>query len=139
MDDLGLSAVKTFKFPLVAEKPVTSLPTVEFSYFDPNAEKYVTVKSAPIHIEIEGEQLPGMAASPSLPGASSVPETKPPPTLDVLDIRTRSPVPGSFLPLVAQPVFWIGQTIPASVLLLLGIGLWVRNARIAGKTQRIEP
>ncbi len=64
MDDLGLSAVKIFNFPLVAEKPVTSLPTVEFSYFDPNAEKYVTVKSAPIHIEIEGEQLPGMAASP---------------------------------------------------------------------------
>jgi len=138
MDDLGLSAVKTFNFPLVAEKPVTSLPIVEFSYFDPNAEKYVTVKSAPINIEIEGEKVPGMAASPALPGASPVPETKPPPTLDVLDIRTRLPAPASFLPLVEQPVFWLGQMIPASVLLLLGIGLWVRNARIASKTQRIQ-
>ena len=73
LDDLGLSAVKTFNFPLVAEKQVNSLPTVEFSYFDPNAEKYVTLKSSPINIEIEGEQLPDMAASPALPSASPVP------------------------------------------------------------------
>src|SRR6202011_5222793 len=109
MDDLGLSAVKTFSFPLVAEKAMTSLPTVEFSYFDPNAEKYVTLKSSPIKIEIEGEQLPNMAASPALPNASPVPEIKPPPTLDVLDIRTGLPAPASFLPLVKQPAFWIGQ------------------------------
>src|SRR6202047_666759 len=31
LDDLGLSAVKTFNYPLVAEKPATSLPLVEFS------------------------------------------------------------------------------------------------------------
>ncbi|MEY2614989.1 MAG: hypothetical protein QOH78_762, partial [Verrucomicrobiota bacterium] len=88
MDDLGLSAVKTFSFPLVAEKAMTSLPTIEFSYFDPNAEKYVTLKSSPIKIEIEGEQLPNMAASPALSNASPVPEAKPLPPLDVLDIRT---------------------------------------------------
>jgi hypothetical protein len=136
MDDLGLSAVKTFSFPLVAEKAMTSLPTVEFSYFDPNAEKYVTLKSSPIKIEIEGEQLPNMAASPALPNASPVPEAKPLPTLDVLDIRTGLPAPASFLPLVKQPAFWIGQTIPAGALLLFGLGLWVRNARMTSRPHR---
>jgi hypothetical protein len=137
LDDLGLSAVKTFNFPLVAAKPVNGLPTVEFSYFDPNAEKYVTLRSLPINIEIEGDRLPEMAASPAPPGASPAPQIKPPPMLDVLDIRTRSPVPASFLPLVEQPAFWIGQTIPASALLLLGLGLWVRYARIASQPNRI--
>ena len=101
LDDLGLSAVKTFTFPLVPAKPVDSLPTVEFSYFDPNAEKYVTLKSSPINIEIEGEQLPDLAASPGPQGASPAPQANPPPTLDVLDIRTDLPAPASFLPLVA--------------------------------------
>jgi hypothetical protein len=136
MDDLGLSAVKTFSFPLVAEKAMTSLPTIEFSYFDPNAEKYVTLKSSPIKIEIEGEQLPNMAASPALPNASPVPEIKPPPTLDVLDIRTGLPAPASFLPLVQQPAFWIGQAIPAGALLLFWLGLWVRNARVTSRPYR---
>src|SRR5277367_2870338 len=50
LDDLGLSAVKTFNFPLIAAKQVKNLPLVEFSYFDPNAEKYVTLKSSPLNI-----------------------------------------------------------------------------------------
>jgi hypothetical protein len=137
LDDLGLSAIKTFDFPLVAAKPVNSLPTVEFSYFDPNAEKYITLKPSPINIEIEGDQLPETAGSPATPGPSPAPQIKPPPTLDVLDIRTRLPAQASFLPLVEQPAFWIAQTIPASALLLLGFGLWVRNARIASQPHRI--
>ena len=137
LDDLGLSAVKTFNFPLVAAKQLNRLPTVEFSYFDPNAEKYVTLKSSPINIEIEGDQLPVMAASPAASGSSPAPKTKAPPTPDVLDIRTRLPVPASFLPLVEQSSFWIGQAIPASGLLLLGLGLLVRNARIATQPHRL--
>jgi hypothetical protein len=137
LDDLGLSAVKTFNFPLVAAKKLNSLPTVEFSYFDPNAEKYVTLKSSPINIEIEGDQLPAMAASPATSGSAPAPKTKLPPTPDVLDIRTRSPAPASFLPLVEQPSFWVGQAIPASGLMLLGLGLLVRNARIATQPYRV--
>ncbi len=137
LDDLGLSAVKTFKFPLVAAKTVHTLPAIEFSYFDPNAEKYVTLKSAPINVAIEGEQLSDLTATPPATGASPAPQSKPSPTLDVLDIRTGSPVTASFLPLVERPGFWIGQSIPAGALLLLGLGLWVRNTRIAGQPHRL--
>jgi hypothetical protein len=136
LDDLGLNAVKTFNYPLVAEKPATNLPTVEFSYFDPNAEKYVTIKSAPISIEVDGERLPDLSASPITPGASPAPQVRPQPIPDVLDIQTRRPSPASFLPLVAQPGFWIGQAIPAGSLLLLGLGLWLRNVRNASLPSR---
>jgi hypothetical protein len=136
LDDLGLSAVKTFSFPLIAAKQVHGLPTVEFSYFDPNAEKYVTLKSSPINIEIEGEQLSDMTPSPVMTGTSPSAQIKPPPTLDVLDIRTHLPTPASFLFLTENPAFWLGQTIPAGALLLLGLGIWVRNARIASQPNR---
>jgi BatD DUF11 like domain len=137
LDDIGLSAVKTFSFTLVAAKRVNSLPTAEFSYFDPNSERYVTLKSSPINIEIEGDQLPNTATAGASAGVSATPQIKQPPVLDVLDIRTRSPATASFLPLTEQPVFWIVQAIPASALLLLGLGLCIRNARIANEPQRI--
>jgi hypothetical protein len=57
--------------------------------------------------------------------------------LDILDIRTQLPAPASFLPLVEQRAFWIGQAIPASALLLFGLGLCIRSARNAGQPQRI--
>jgi len=136
LDDLGLSAVKTFNYPLVAEKPATNLPTIEFSYFNPNAEKYVTLKSAPIAIEVDGERLPDLSASPVTTGASPAPQIRPQSIPDVLDIQTRRPLPASFLPLVAQPIFWISQAIPAGSLLLLGFGLWFRNVRNASLPHR---
>jgi hypothetical protein len=135
-DDLGLSAVKTFTYPLVAEKPVSNLPIVEFSYFDPNAEKYVTLKSSPLNIQVDGERLPDLSVPPVTLRATRAPQTKLQPIPDVLDIQTRPPTPASFLPLVAQPTFWIGQSIPAGGFLLLGFGFWFRNARIASLPHR---
>jgi len=136
LDDLGLSAVKTFSYPLVAEKPVSNLPIVEFSYFDPNAEKYVTLKSSPLNIEVDGERLPDVSVPPVALGSPRAPQAKAQPIPDVLDIQTRPPTSASFLPLVAQPAFWIGQAIPAGGFLLLGVGLWFRNARIASLPHR---
>jgi BatD DUF11 like domain len=136
LDDLGLSAIKTFNYPLVAEKPVTNLPAIEFSYFDPNAEKYVTLKSAAITVEVDGEQLPDMSAPPVTSGASPAPQIKPQSIPDVLDIETHRPSQASFLPLAAQPIFWIAQAIPAGFLLLLGFGLWIRNVRNANLPRR---
>ena len=136
LDELGLSAVKIFNFPLVASKPLNNLPTVQFSYFDPNAEKYVTLKSSPTNIEIEGDRLPDAAGSPAMPDLSPASKSTPPPTLDVLDIRTSLPAPGTFISLIKQPAFWTVQAIPAGALLLLTIGLWIRNATIASQPRR---
>jgi hypothetical protein len=135
-DDLGLSAVKTFSYPLVAEKPAKNVPAVEFSYFDPNAEKYVTLRAAPISIEVDGERLPDLSAAQATPGAAPAPQIKPQPIPDVLDIQTRRSSPASFLPSVAQPNFWIGQAVPGGLLLLLGVGLWLRKVRSASLPRR---
>ena len=138
LDDLGLSAVKTFNFPLVAAKTVAALPTVEFSYFDPNAEKYVTLKSSPINIEIEGEQLPDLTASPRQRVASSCSGSPSRLRRWTCSISGRVPrLQLRFFRWSSNQAFWIGQAIPAGALLLLGLGLWVRNARIAGQPHRM--
>lgn len=60
-DALGLKGEKIFEQPLIASKPGTqNLPGLAFSYFDPNAHRYETVRSEPLNVAI----------SPSLADAS---------------------------------------------------------------------
>jgi hypothetical protein len=136
LDDLGLSASKTFSYPLVPEKPVTALPIARFSYFNPNSEKYVTLNSSPVSIEVQGDLIPKV----SIPGPTAAPsaaaQTKPPATPDVLDIQVRAPTPATFTPLIEQRGFWLAQAIPACALLAFGLGLCLRNARIASQPLR---
>lgn len=52
-DALGLKGEKIFEQPLIASKPGTqSLPGLAFSYFDPSAHRYETVRSAPLNVTI---------------------------------------------------------------------------------------
>ena len=136
MDELGLNATKTFSFPLVAERPLTTLPIARFTFFNPDSEKYVVLKSSPISIEVQGDLIlkapvPGPTAAPSGPNQAKT-TTVP----DVLDIQVKMPLPATFTPLIEQRRFWIAQAIPACALLVLGFGLWWRNARIAGRPLR---
>ena len=135
-DDLGLNAAKTFSYPLVPEKPVTVLPAVRFCYFNPNSEKYVTLNSLPGSIEVQGEQVPkGPIPTPAAaPSVTSQKKLLPAP--DVLDIEIRPPVAATFAPLIKQRIFWIAQAAPACALLALGLGFWLRNARIASRPLR---
>jgi hypothetical protein len=136
LDDIGLSATKIFSYPLVPEKPVSTLPIARFSYFNPNSGKYVTVNSAPVSIEVQGDLAPKVSI-PSPTAAPAAPANAKPPSLpDVLDIQVRPPIPATFLPLIEQPIFWISQAIPACALLALGFGLWLKKVRIASQPLR---
>jgi hypothetical protein len=136
LDDLGLSATKTFSYPLVAEKPVTTTPIARFSYFNPTSEKYVTLSTSPIGVEVRGDLIPKVSI-PTPAGAPSIStQMKPAAIPDVLDIQVRAPVPATFIPLTGQPIFWIAQAIPACGLLAFGFGLWLRKARIATQPLR---
>jgi len=137
MDEVGLNATKTFSFPLVADRPVTSLPIARFTFFDPDSEKYVVLKSSPISIEVQGDlipkaPIPGPTAAPSAPAQAKAPAVP-----DVLDIEVKMPIPATFTPLMEQRRFWIAQLIPACALLALGFGLWWRNARMASQPLRV--
>jgi hypothetical protein len=136
LDELGLSGTKRFDYTLVATKSVKSLPDVEFSYFDPETEKFVTLKPPSNSIEIAGDQLPGIAAAPAGQGGSSSQLPKPQ-TPDVLDIRLHAPIQASFVPLIRRREFWIAQAIPAIALVLLGTFFAINKAVIANQPQRM--
>ena len=56
-DPIGLSGMKTFEQPVIASKPgVQTLPGLSFSYFDPNARKYETARTAPLSVTISPSQ-----------------------------------------------------------------------------------
>lgn len=132
LDDVGLSAVKTFHYSLVPEKPGIQTPNVQFSYFDPRQEKYVTLNSPIPKISVEGEALPQTAGPPDAvasesPRSTTLPRSAP---FDVLDIHPNKGNSAQFLPLVAQTGFWVAQIVPLGVLALLGFGIWFSETRV---------
>jgi BatD DUF11 like domain len=135
LDEIGLSGTKQYSYVLIAAKPVNMLPIVEFSYFNPTTEKFVTLKSTPTSIQIDGPPLPDIVATPGAQGGTPVQKSRPGSAPDVLDIRVDPPVHASFVPLIRQRGFWIEQAIPAIALLLLGSAAGVRRAVIAHKPQ----
>jgi hypothetical protein len=65
LDEVGLSAEKTFRYVLIPQAPVTRTPAVAFSYFDPTTEKYVTLKADPRLVSVGGNSMLSQAPSPS--------------------------------------------------------------------------
>ncbi|MBV8813470.1 MAG: protein BatD [Verrucomicrobia bacterium] len=65
LDEVGLSAEKTFRYVLIPQAPVTRTPGVSFSYFDPTTEKYVTLKADPRPVSVGGNSMLSQAPSPS--------------------------------------------------------------------------
>lgn len=143
-DDVGISGTKTFEMVLSPNEKKQAVPPLAFSYFDPVKEQYMTLRSEPIAVQVQGNALPSVAPSavaaasaqprPGGPGSATPATTKP---QDILYQLTDFSRAQSFTPLYAQPVFWIGQSIP--LLALLGLGGWkVRQAKIDNReAQRI--
>lgn len=137
LDDIGMNALKTFTYAIVPVDKVSNAPVAEFSYFDPEKEKYVTVHASPLPVEVEGRpipQVPPPGPGPT-PDVQGTPAATPP--LEVLDIRTINSGAASFAPLIRQPVFWVAQAIPGGAFLLFGLGLWFRNFQAS--TSPIRP
>jgi oxygen tolerance protein BatD len=137
LDEIGLSGVRRYDYTIIATKPVKTLPEVEFSFFNPTTEKFVTLKSPPTSMEIDGDQLPPVATAPINQGGPSSQRAKAARTPDVLEIRLPFPSRASFLPLVRQREFWIVQAIPAAALLLLGILFAIKKRIVANQPQRM--
>ncbi len=135
-DEVGISGTKTFETVLSPNEKKQSLPGMEFAYFDPVKEQYVTVRSDPIAITVQGGAV--AAASPvAVPPASSrtsgTAAAKP---HDILYQLTERPkVAQSFTPLYARPTFWSAQLIPLFALLGL-IGWKFRQSRIGNREAR---
>ena len=122
-DDLGMSGTKTFEMAVVPEEQKTQMPAFQFSYFDPEAEKYVTLASVPAPLKVDGVKAATAATpAPKTPDAAPVPKTEPaaPPTAtDILGPLDAAGPRKSFTPLYERREFRLAQIVPGIVLLLL--------------------
>jgi hypothetical protein len=138
-DEVGITGTKTFETVLSPNEKKQAVPVLAFSYFDPVKEQYVTERSEPIAISVQGGAAaanvaaaqPGSPASAKAPaGKSPAPATKPQDILYQLTERPRSAE--SFAPIYTRRFFWSAQLIP--LLALLGFVLWkVRKAKISNR------
>ena len=123
-DELSTSGTKTFDMAVVPEEKKTQMPQVRFSYFDSDAEKYVTLTSEPMPLSVEGGAPPPVPApvakvnpepEPAMPPASAKEEVK-----DIVGLKYE---PGklrdSFEPMYRSRAFWIAQGVP--LLALIGL------------------
>src|SRR6266542_2825668 len=136
-DEVGISGTKTFETVLSPNEKKQSLPLLAFSYFDPVKEQYVTVRSEPIAISVQGAAAaPNVAATQ--PGSSPpATATRPAPATqstakpqDILYQLTERPrAAESFAPFYTRRFFWGAQLIP--LLALIGLVVWkIRRAKI---------
>src|SRR5438309_2451047 len=140
-DEVGISGTKTFETVLSPNEKKQSLPLLAFSYFDPVKEQYVTVRSEPIAISVQG----GAAVSQNVAASQPVPApTGSPPTAavaaskpqDILyQLTDRGRTTESFAPIYVRPVFWVAQSIP--LLGLLSFLVWkIRRTKINNREAR---
>src|SRR4029077_11262348 len=62
-DEVGISGAKTFETVISPNEKKQALPPLDFSYFDPVKEKYVTLRSDAMPISVEGGAAPAVVAS----------------------------------------------------------------------------
>ena len=125
----GIEGMKTFELPVTPTVAKTTMPVFAFSYFDPETEKYVTLKSAPAPLTVEG--VPVIAAPTPAPASAQDPVTpkdgpKTPAAQDILanlpDIGKAS---AAFGPSISPAVFF--SILVAPVPLAFGFVAWRRR------------
>ena len=117
-DDVGISGTKTFETVLSPNERKDKIPVQLFTYFDPLKEQYVTLRSEPIPVRVEGGTAPA-AVAPASPVAAARPATAAAPKQqDILHQLTNLPAtPQSFVPPYLRRPFWLAQILPLLVLL----------------------
>src|SRR6266478_391557 len=136
-DEVGISGTKTFETVLSPNEKKQAVPVLAFSYFDPVKEQYVTVRSEPIAISVQGgaaapQNTPATQPGSPTPATAAVRPAAPVTTKpqDILyQLTDRGRAMESFAPIYTRRFFWGAQLIP--LLALLGFVVWkVRKAKI---------
>lgn len=112
-DELGIEGSKAFEQMIIPQKPTTQLPLIEFSYFDPDGEEYITLKPNEIPLSVTGDPI-----TPKEDEAPAVAPDEKKTQTGLLPLIVEFPKDGYDSRAVFQrPVFWVAQTIPAALLL----------------------
>jgi hypothetical protein len=126
-DDIGISGTKKFETVLSANERKDKIPAQLFTYFDPAKEQYVTLRTEPIPVRVEGGAAPSPTSAPATsqapaPAAAS-PAPRPAAQQEILHQLTELPAETqSFTPLFLRQSFWLAQLIP--LMALLGFVGW---------------
>jgi hypothetical protein len=144
-DDVGISGAKTFETVLSPNERKDKIPAQLFTYFDSLKEQYVTLRSDPIPVRVEGGSAPApapVAAGPAAAATAPAPAASPtaaPKQQDILHQLTDLPAaPQSFTPLFARRSFWLVQLFPLLVLVAYA-GWKIRRAHLDNReAQRRE-
>jgi hypothetical protein len=133
-DDVGISGQKTFETVISPNEKKTTLPSLVFAYFDAAKEQYITLRSDPEPIQVQGGSAPVAAASPVGAAPSTAPVLSPPtaatpPPRDILYQLTERPERSqTFTSLYVQRPFWAAQLVPLLGLITL-VGWKIRKTR----------
>jgi hypothetical protein len=132
-DDVGISGEKTFETVLTPNESKSAVPPQIFTFFDPVKEKYVSLRSDPIPVQVEGGVVPGKSAIAAPPIAQS---STPKPAAKSEDILYQiTDWPGTtqlFTPIHMRPNFWLAQIVP--FIALLGFVGWkLRQAKLSDR------
>lgn len=115
-DPLGIQGSKTFEEVIVPQSAeISELPPISFSFFDPERKSYQTLTEPATKLVVRPS---GVAPAPTIATANrgQVQEI-PPPTQDIVPIKTRLGTLGQTGPvLVQQPWFLALQSVPVLAL-----------------------
>jgi hypothetical protein len=133
----GTEGVKTFDLPVTPTAKKTAMPVFAFSFFDPEAAKYVTLKSAAAPLNVEGEPLAAVRPAPAEVSRPEPPKTEPKPPA-VQDILANLPDIGvasaAFGPSLSPAVLFSMMFAPVPALFALLV--W-RRRRSDGRAARM--
>lgn len=131
-DPLGIEGVKTFELVVAAQSAeITELPPLVFSFFDPDARVFRTLKSPAVQLVVK----PAAATPTPFLAAAGKPEDKLPAT-DIVPIKQRFGTVATIKPpLVQQPLFWAVQACP--ILAWLSLKAWRRRADALANNPRL--
>ena len=131
-DEVGLSGTKTFEMAVIPEEKKTQMPVFTFSFFDPEAEKYVTRASEPAALKVDGAKVAAPPPVPNATAATDEPKTEPdapknpPGATDILGPRYDVGKRRTFEPLDERREFWLAQA-GALAALLVVVGFRMRG------------
>ncbi len=117
VDETSFSGNKTFRFSAVPRKGGEQQAVLAFSFFDPAAEIYRTITSAPKAIRVSGKDL--LVSESAKAAEAKEPEKKKAPSL-IGQRLTEAPV-ASLVPLVSRPAFSEMLGISVGMVLLGGV------------------
>lgn len=134
-DSLGLQGTKLFEQVVAPQSPdLKSIPAVEFSFFDPEAKVYRTLKSAPIPLSVRAAATvaPVIAMTKTAAG-----QDVPPPTQDIVGLKQRLGAVATLqTPLILRPWFLVLQCVP--LLSWLGAFVWRKRADALANNPRLR-